>query len=64
LANITDSVTFRFYTQTPTAAQSLALDNITFNGTVTPVPEPSFFAFIGLGGFLALLLVSRNRYQV
>ena len=64
LANITDSVTFRFYTQTPTAAQSLALDNITFNGTVNPVPEPSFFAFIGLGGFLALLLVSRNRYQV
>ena len=62
LANITDSVTFRFYTQTPTAAQSLALDDITFNGIVSPAPEPSSFALLGLGG-LALLAVSRRRQQ-
>jgi hypothetical protein len=63
LANITDSVTFRFYTQTPTAAQSLALDDITFNGTVTAAPEPSSVTLLGLGGFLALLAVSRHRHQ-
>lgn len=53
-ANITDSITFRLYTQTPTAAQSLAFDNITVNGTVIPVPEPATYAFLGLG-FFALL---------
>jgi hypothetical protein len=61
LANITDSVTFRFYTQTPTSAQSLALDDITFNGTVAPVPEPGYFAFLSLDGLLLLLVVNRRR---
>jgi hypothetical protein len=60
LSDITDSVTFRFYTQTPTASQGLAFDDITVNGTASVVPEPSSFAFFGLGilGFLAL-----NRYR-
>jgi len=62
LANITDSVTFRFYIQTPTASQSLALDDITVNGVVAAVPEPSTFVFLSLGG-LALLAVSRRRRQ-
>jgi hypothetical protein len=60
LADITDSVTFRFYTQTPTSAQSLALDDITFNGIVTTVPEPSSVIFLGAGGF-ALLAINRRR---
>lgn len=62
LANITDSVTFRFYTQTPTASQGMAFDDITINGTATAVPEPSAFAFCGLG-VLALLTVTRHRRQ-
>ena len=60
LANITDSVTFRFYTQTPTASQGMAFDDITVNGSVASVPEPSVFALCGLG-ILVLLTVKRRR---
>ena len=61
-ANITDSVTFRFYTQTPTASQGMAFDDITINGTVSAVPEPSSFVFFGLG-ILAFLRVAHHRRQ-
>jgi len=60
LANITDSVTFRFYTQTPTASQGMAFDNITINGTVAAVPEPSSFAFAGLVAFVVLAASRRG----
>ena len=59
-SGITDSITFRFYTQTPTASQGMAFDDITFNGTVNAVPEPSVFALCGLG-VVALLAVKRRR---
>ena len=39
--------------------QGHRLDNITLTGTVTPVPEPSSFALLGLGG-LALILRRRK----
>jgi hypothetical protein len=60
LANVTDSVTFRFYTQTPTASQGIAFDNITINGTVAPVPEPSSLAFLGVGALMVLAASPRG----
>jgi hypothetical protein len=60
MASVSDSVTFRFYFQTPNATQGIALDNITVSGTV--VPEPSTFALLGLGLF-SLLAYNRNRRQ-
>ncbi len=60
-ANITDSVTFRFYTQTPTAFQALAFDDITVDGTVAVVPEPSSFALLVLAGIGFFFLRSRSK---
>lgn len=60
LADITDSVTFRIYCQTPNAVQGLAFDNLTVSGIVTPVPEPSSVTFVGLSVF-ALLATKRFR---
>jgi len=37
-ANIPDSVTFRFYIQTPDAGQSLAFSDIVINGSTVPAP--------------------------
>lgn len=50
--NITDSVTFRFYIQTPTVSQNLAFQSLTFEGSV--IPEPTVPALLGLGLFLLL----------
>jgi hypothetical protein len=50
--NITDSVTFRFYIQTPTVNQNLAFQSLTFEGSV--IPEPSVSVLLGLGLFLLL----------
>lgn len=57
LTNLDSSVTFRIYayvaTDTPTEFQTLRLDNVTFNGTVSVIPEPSAAALMvvaGLGG--------------
>ncbi len=58
MANISDSVTFRFYFQTPTSFQGIALDNLTVSGTV--VPEPSTFALLGLG-LISLVAKGRSR---
>ena len=56
LANVTDSITFRFYVQAPNAWQSLSLDDITINGSV--VPEPAAMSLISVAG-LALLILRR-----
>ena len=60
-ANITDSVTFRIYLRTPTVSQNLAFDNLTVNGTVIVVPEPSSLVLLGIGG-LGLVAI-RRRHQ-
>lgn len=57
LADVTDSISFRIYFQTPNAAQGMAIDDITVSGTV--VPEPSGYAFLGLS--LLSLLARRSR---
>jgi len=57
-SSISDSVTFRFYLQTPSAGQSLAFDNITVNGTV---PEPCTLVLLSLGGLAALAVCHRRR---
>jgi len=61
-ANITDSVTFRIYLRTPTTSQNIGFNDLTINGLVTAVPEPSALALLGLGGF-ALLAVRHRRSQ-
>ncbi len=60
LQNISDSVTFRFYIGTDTTSQNLGFDNLTINGIVIPVPEPSAVTLLGLGS-LALMAVNRLR---
>ena len=50
--NITDSVTFRIYIQTPDPNQNLAFQNLTIAGSV--IPEPSSPLLLGLGLFLLL----------
>lgn len=55
LADVTDSISFRIYFQTPNAAQGMPIDDITVIGTV--VPEPSGCAFLGL----SLLSLLRRR---
>lgn len=60
-ANITDSVSFRFYLRTPTVSQNIGFDNLTVNGAL--VPEPTTFAFLGFGGLAALLAAWRRRVQ-
>ncbi len=61
-ANISDSVTFRIYLRTPTTSQNIGFDNLTVNGVMAAVPEPSTLALLGLGGF-ALLAVRHRRFQ-
>jgi len=56
VANVADSITFRFYVQAPDAGQSLSFDDITLNGSV--VPEPASMALISVAG-LALFILRR-----
>ncbi|QTN32376.1 PEP-CTERM sorting domain-containing protein [Akkermansiaceae bacterium] len=60
LPRITAATEFRIYmiTNASTASHGFALDNITFEGTVTVVPEPSAFALLGIA---ALGLLRRRR---
>ena len=58
-ANITDSVTFRFYIATPTTFQNVGFDDITINGTV--IPEPTSIALLGMSGVGVVLYRRRCR---
>jgi hypothetical protein len=60
-----ESVTFRFYVQTPSANSSIYFDNITVTGTATPVtpgiPEPgTAVMFYGTLVFVLSLLIRRR----
>lgn len=52
--NLTSAVTFRIYIYDDKggAAETDLLDNVTLNGTVAVVPEPSTWAIMGLGASL------------
>ncbi len=58
--NVTDSIEFRFYVQGATA-QSIDFDNITINGSVSAIPEPSSYALLAGSTFLMVALWSRRR---
>jgi PEP-CTERM motif len=63
-ADLTGPVSFRIYIGTDTVSQNLGFSQLTVDGTVSPVPEPSTGVLLGLGGgFLALLAGSRRRSQ-
>jgi hypothetical protein len=51
-------VTFRIYTYAPLTGNTIEFDDITLNGTVTLVPEPTGLCLLGLGG---LMLTARRR---
>jgi len=53
------TLTFRIYTYAPAAGNSVDFDDITVNGTVTPIPEPATAGLL-LGGSLALLARRRR----
>jgi len=55
----TYSLTIKADRNTSTAGNNLGIDNLSLNGTVTAVPEPSSAALLGLGG-LALILRRRK----
>jgi len=72
LASVTGSVEFRLYFINQASAStfedsgfraiSSGSDFVSFAGSVTPVPEPSALAFLGLGGGL-LLVLGRRRLR-
>jgi hypothetical protein len=47
--NDLSAVTFRLYDFVPGGGQSLEFDNVTLNGTPSPVPEPHSLGLFGLG---------------
>jgi hypothetical protein len=48
---LTSPVEFRMYISTPGTGQSLEFSNVTLNGTVAPVPEPTSLALVGAAAF-------------
>jgi hypothetical protein len=58
--NAVSSLTMRVYFFTPTVAQNIDVDNLTFNGVVFAVPEPSSIS-AGLGLVIGTLGVRRRR---
>ena len=54
---ITSTTVFRVYimANAGTTSHGFALDNLKLEGTVTPVPEPTTTALLGLGGFALIL---------
>jgi len=56
--NLTSSIEFRIYVMNSITATNegiARLDNITLNGAIAPIPEPSSLALVGSLGVLALL---------
>jgi hypothetical protein len=58
---ITGATEFRIYLQTGSANQDIDFDNITLNGTVSVIPEPSSFALLAAGLTLGLAVAGRRR---
>lgn len=58
LADITTATTFRVYSWSGAATNTIYYDNITLNGTISPVPEPSAPLIGGLG---VLFMLRRRR---
>ncbi|MGC3959852.1 MAG: PEP-CTERM sorting domain-containing protein [Verrucomicrobiota bacterium] len=55
-------VTFRFYGwNAEGGGGTFSIDNVTFNGSVTAVPEPSAMAIVGGFGMLGLFMAARRR---
>lgn len=52
------TLTMRVYFYTPTTNQNIDIDNVTFNGTVSPVPEP---ATLSAGTVFVAAALGRNR---
>lgn len=50
----TSTVTFRFFGATTATNLEIRYDNITVNGTVSPIPEPGTLALLAAGGLLLL----------
>lgn len=62
LDNITATTSFRIYgSDASSALGTLRVDNVTLNGSVTPVPEPSTYSLFG--GFAALGFVAFRRLR-
>jgi hypothetical protein len=61
-ANLTGPVNFRIYVGTDTVSQNLGFSQLTVNGAVVPVPEPSTVAFVGFG-LAGLLALNRRRLR-
>jgi hypothetical protein len=53
------TLTIRTYFYTPTTAQNIDLDNFTYNGTASAVPEPATLSLLGVSA--AALLGRRRR---
>lgn len=58
--NLITPLGFRFYIYAPGAGSSVDFDDITLNGEVTAVPEPSAIALLGLG-IVGMVAVARRR---
>lgn len=55
-------VTFRFYGwNAEGSGGTFSIDNVTFNGSVAAVPEPSVAAIVGGFGLLGLFMAARQR---
>lgn len=63
--NLTGTTTFRLYIANSSSAvgANARLDNVTVNGTVAAVPEPSALAFVSLGALALGTARSRRKRQ-
>lgn len=57
----TSTITFRFLGATPSAAGQIRFDNISVQGTISAIPEPSTYALIGGVIALGLSVLIRKR---
>lgn len=61
LTQITGAVTFRVYLWSGAVTNTIYLDNITADGVISPIPEPSTYAAIFGVGVLGLAILRRLR---